>query len=118
MAQLGPARVTTTSDPSMARVARMVAMSVAGHSELGVDAVQDVALATSEAFSVVALSGPEGIAVDVSASDNVVTVVVEATGVRKEGGFMIDPLTARVLDAVTTDIRIDPGQFVRFSVST
>ena len=118
MPEFGPLQVTTTADPSMSRVLRMLARSLAARAPLGVDRVEDVALATSEAFAVVTSSGyrgPVGFTGRLDGGSICVAIARCDDSSPRIDGDAIDLLTQRVLHSVTDEVRIGP-EGVHFTI--
>lgn len=109
MPELGPVRTSTTADPAMARVLRMVTMGVAASAGLTVDRVDDVALATTEAFGIV-IAAPGTASVEcVAEADRgrisvQITAIAGGVGEPPSGRWTIDPLADRVLRSVTDQV--------------
>ena len=122
MPELGPVRTSTTADPAMARVLRMVTIGVAASAGLTVDRVDDVALATTEAFGIV-IAAPGTASVECVAEADIGHISVQITSIAGDvreppsGRWTIDPLADRVLRSVTdqVDYETEPTR-VEFSV--
>lgn len=111
MPAFGPVTMTTSADAAMARVMRMTNMAIASSADLAVDRVDDVALATNEAFAAaIASRGADRVECAVHAERG--SVVVRMTPVRASGSEPRSvaepaPLTATVLRSVTDDVVFD-----------
>ena len=114
MPELGPVRMSTSADPAMARVLRMVTMGIAASAGFTVDRVDDVALATTEAFSIV-IATPGTASVECVAKADMgrvsvqMTSITEAAGESSSGPWTIDPLADRVLRTVTDRVDYEAG---------
>jgi hypothetical protein len=95
-----------SADPGMGRVMRMVAMRVASCAGFTVDRVDDVAMATSEAFTVVSSGGATRADIELSTDPaGGLAVALTSDGSVSTGTDpAIDPLTDRVLRSVTDDV--------------
>ncbi|MGB9357195.1 MAG: hypothetical protein WCC01_01430 [Acidimicrobiia bacterium] len=114
MPELGPVRTSTPADPAMARVLRMVTMGIAASAGFTVDRVDDVALATTEAFSIV-IATPGTASVECVAKAEMGRISVQMTSVAETVGesssdpWPIDPLADRVLRSVTDQVDYEMG---------
>ena len=106
----------------MARVLRMVTMGIAASAGFTVDRVDDVALATTEAFSIV-IATPGTASVECVTKADIGRISVQMTSIAETVGepssdpWTIDPLADRVLRSVTdrVDYEADPTR-VAFAV--
>lgn len=108
MPAFGPVTLTTRADAAMARVLRMTNMSVATSAGLHIDRVEDVALATNEAFASILNDGPaDGLTCIVESDPG--TILVRMVPNRPETPTaphdkQRDPLTARILEAIADEL--------------
>lgn len=111
MPAFGPVTMITSADPAMARVLRMTNMAIASSADLAVDRVDDVALATNEAFAAAIANGNvESVKCAVHADSGSVVVRMTPLGVSGSEPITIAdpaPLTATVLRSVTHDVAFD-----------
>lgn len=118
---LGPVRATTPGDPVYARTLRLLAATVAASAGLEVDRVEDVALATNEAFGqLIRLAGAEAVACTASCAEGSVDITMTATPM-SDGGDpperWPDVLAERVLAGVTDAVEYSTdAATIRFHV--
>lgn len=115
----GTVHIETTGDPAMAAMLRTVARSVAADTNLGLDRVEDVALATSEAFALITSGDPqERVIAEITPSHEAVTVSVVNPSEPEVETERRDILGARVIHTLSDSSQIHPGQSVEFIVGT
>lgn len=117
---LGPVRATTPGDAAYARVLRLLTSNVAATTGLEFDRVEDVALATNEAFGqLMRLPATESVTCTAASCDGVVEVTMSGSA-GGDGPFperWPDALAARVLSGVTDAIEYSPDErSIRFRV--
>lgn len=101
----------------MAGMLRAVARSVAADTDLGLDRVEDIALATSEAFALITSGNPgERVIAEITPTPRTVTVSLVNPAEPDVGTERRDILGARVIHTLSDASQIHPGQSVEFSV--
>jgi hypothetical protein len=113
MPAFGPITMTTKAEHIMARVIRMTTMSIATSAGLHVDKVEDVALATNEAFATATRWGTaETMTCVVEADPGTIKVHMLPIHSENRNGtpdLDPDPLTARILQTITEDLVYEPA---------
>lgn len=114
MEHLGPVRARTPLHPSFGRVMRLLTTSIASSIGMTFDRVEDVALATNEAFGLLVRSpGADAVHCVVSPADRAVTVTLsaESTSISScNGEAWEDELAIRVLRGVSEEVEYAPGR--------
>jgi len=121
MPEFGPVQITTRPQAVMARVLRMTSMSIASSAGLRVGKVEDIALATNEAFAV-ALSKPNTSRVTCTVEGEEGSVHVQITPHHGETATLpspqVDALANRVLESITSSFNHDRTTgAIRFTIT-
>jgi hypothetical protein len=93
--------LTLPADPQMLRIVRLVASGVASLGPLDLDAVEEVRVMADELVSTL-IEASSGGSVTLDLSINGERLRLEASTAVRDGKLDVDPMTDRILDAVSS----------------
>lgn len=93
--------LTLPADPQLLRIVRLVASGVASLGPLDLDAVEEVRVMADELVSTL-MEASDGGPVTMDLSINGERLRLEASASVRSGTLEVDPMTDRILDAVST----------------
>ena len=114
----GPVRLSLPAAPRFLAAARVVATSLGAESGLTVDDLDDLRLGVNELVSVLIESSEFGGRVELEFDSVGTSVTVRGRGTGASVPMQLDELTARIVEAVADDHRIDGTSFSLTKVSS